>query len=332
MTLHVFNPEHDIALAANLSNFTAPRAGRQLRHDLANLPELWASDGDLILTDDVVTLSEVDNVEPWGWDRALCAELKRRGVSPEVLPNDKQLQRIRELSHRRTAAQLLQSLLVDGTVGEVVECHTIDEVLKFLQMHSRVVLKAPWSSSGRGVRFVSQQEGRLMLEGATPPVLQWAMNVQKAQGSLMAEPYYDKVEDLAMEFYADESGHIAYRGLSLFQTSSGAYTGNLLTTESSKEEFVNTYIPVSLLNVIRQKVQDNLLLEDYQGPFGIDMMIVRSEADKYLLHPCVELNLRRTMGHVALALHKKLNPEGRSNFRKVMRIVYNGQKYELKIE
>ena len=31
MTLHVFNPEHDIALASNLSNFTAPHAGRQLR-------------------------------------------------------------------------------------------------------------------------------------------------------------------------------------------------------------------------------------------------------------------------------------------------------------
>ena len=32
--LQIFNPEHDIALAANLSNFTAPHAGRQLRHDL----------------------------------------------------------------------------------------------------------------------------------------------------------------------------------------------------------------------------------------------------------------------------------------------------------
>lgn len=29
--LHIFNPEHDIALASNLSNFTAPHAGRQLR-------------------------------------------------------------------------------------------------------------------------------------------------------------------------------------------------------------------------------------------------------------------------------------------------------------
>ena len=53
MNLHIFNPEHDIALASNLSNFTAPHAGRQLRHDLGFLPEVWAEEGDCILVDDV---------------------------------------------------------------------------------------------------------------------------------------------------------------------------------------------------------------------------------------------------------------------------------------
>ena len=52
MTLHVFNPEHDIALASNLSNFTAPRAGRQLRHDLSFLPLFWAAEDDVVLVDD----------------------------------------------------------------------------------------------------------------------------------------------------------------------------------------------------------------------------------------------------------------------------------------
>ena len=52
MTLHIFNPEHDIALASGLSNFTAPHAGRQLRHDLGFLPALWAGEGDVVLVDD----------------------------------------------------------------------------------------------------------------------------------------------------------------------------------------------------------------------------------------------------------------------------------------
>ena len=48
MKIHIFNPEHDIALASNLSNFTAPHAGRQLRHDLGFLPAIWADEGDVI--------------------------------------------------------------------------------------------------------------------------------------------------------------------------------------------------------------------------------------------------------------------------------------------
>ena len=51
MTLHIFNPEHDIALAANLANFTAPHAGRQLRADLDFLPALWAQEGDQVLVE-----------------------------------------------------------------------------------------------------------------------------------------------------------------------------------------------------------------------------------------------------------------------------------------
>ncbi len=50
--LHIFNPEHDIALASNLTNFTAPHAGRQLRADLGFLPALWADEGDYVLVED----------------------------------------------------------------------------------------------------------------------------------------------------------------------------------------------------------------------------------------------------------------------------------------
>ena len=107
MTLHIFNPEHDIALASNLSNFTAPHAGRQLRNDLGFLPALWAKDGDSILVEHeesamkayrrvchrlsklgIADYSHVGNisfpqgeqniprlgissVHPWGWDKAI---------------------------------------------------------------------------------------------------------------------------------------------------------------------------------------------------------------------------------------------------------------------
>ena len=95
--LHIFNPEHDIALASNLANFTAPHAGRQLRADLGFLPVLWAKEGDVVLVENVehaqkasrrlrrcagvqfasVPPQEIDGIQVWGWDKALKAQLKR---------------------------------------------------------------------------------------------------------------------------------------------------------------------------------------------------------------------------------------------------------------
>jgi len=61
----------------------------------------------------------------------------------------------------------------------------------------------------------------------------------------------------------------------------------------------------------------------YRGPFGVDMMIVHGQQPA--LHPCVEINLRRTMGHAALML----TPTD-DDICRVMRIEYTGT-YTLKI-
>ena len=178
--LYVFNPEHDLALAANLSNFTAPHAGRQLRHDLGYLPALWAGDDDLILVDDVETAvraygrlrakvggtpkkfinasqlanEDITDVEPWGWDLALRAFLKRKGV--DVVPDEEQIEVIRDLSHRKHAVDLLRELQLPGCIGTSCCADTIFEIRDEIGLHGKVVVKAPWSSSGRGVRFLNE--------------------------------------------------------------------------------------------------------------------------------------------------------------------------------
>lgn len=319
-TLHIFNPEHDIALASNLANFTAPHAGRQLRSDLGFLPVLWADESDAVLVDNVEVAArtcqrlcrkmgktpcrfvdksqlshlDISRVEPWGWDLAMRALLKRSGVGERLLPTDGQLERIRLLSHRRTSAQLLPLLQTDGTIGEAYECTTTEQVAALKEQYGQVVVKAPWSSSGRGVRFD---------ENAA-----WVSNVIARQGSVMVEPYYNKVKDFGMEFERDKDGEVRYLGLSLFHTKNGAYIGNLLATENTKREQISRYISTELLDKIKQNIIENVRLDDYVGPFGIDMMIVNADGKskmndgRCLLHPCVELNLRRTMGHVALSM------------------------------
>ena len=65
MKLHIFNPEHDIALAANQECFTAPHAGRRLRTDLGFIPAFWASEGDMVLVDDVEAAIYVSSAMMW---------------------------------------------------------------------------------------------------------------------------------------------------------------------------------------------------------------------------------------------------------------------------
>ena len=360
MTIHIFNPEHDIALASGLSNFTAPHAGRQLRHDLGFLPAVWANEGDVVLVDDVeqaqrewrklvhrakaltgtgsllrlnpqfvpakqpVCSDQTTGIEPWGWNSALRAELMRRGIREQLMPTPPQLLTIRELSHRRTAAQLLPALRLEGTVGEAFECREADRVESLLQQHGQLVMKAPWSSSGRGLRFLAV--------GRTPFSMQarWFQNVVAAQGCVMVEPYYNKVKDFGMEFYSDGEGGISYLGLSLFHTANGAYTGNILATESTKSSMISAYLAETLLDDVREKIYSGLSTVfngKYRGPFGVDMMVCGShDDDGFLLHPCVEINLRCTMGHVALAL----SPND-DDVRRVMRIDYTDNYYKLRI-
>lgn len=343
MTLHLFNPEHDLALAANLSNFTAPHAGRQLRADLGFIPALWAAEDDRVLVESVedaerrflllahrpfhgfiekeqIRKEPITGVSVWGWDPAICAFLKRQGVEERLMPNEEQMATIRELSSRRYAMMLLSQLREPGTVGEAVMVSTTAEVERQLDVYGHIVVKAPWSSSGRGVRFMA---GTISSNDAG-----WVRNVIDRQGAVMVEPYYHKVRDFGMEFESDGEGRVTYLGLSLFQTSGGAYTGNILAGEDEKQEMISRYIPIDLFNTIQEKIcawTGALFEGKYQGPFGVDMMVVtRDDEEGFLLQPCVEINLRRTMGHVALSLTPFM--EG---LPKTMCVDYENNRYKI---
>ena len=61
----------------------------------------------------------------------------------------------------------------------------------------------------------------------------------------MVEPYYRKIMDFGMEFYSDGHGKVDYVGMSLFNTKNGAYTGNVIATETYKLDIIGKYITCS---------------------------------------------------------------------------------------
>ena len=70
------------------------------------------------------------------------------------------------------------------------------------------------------------------------------------------------------------------------------------------ERYLSSYVglePLLLLQKEMRRILETLLRDtEYQGYLGVDMMIYQdSESNCFLIHPCVELNLRMSMGMVA---------------------------------
>ena len=57
------------------------------------------------------------------------------------------------------------------------------------------------------------------------------------------------------------------------------------------------------------------LLPGYAGPLGVDAMVYRRMDGTLALRHVIELNVRMTMGRVALELQRKLAPAGWGAFR-----------------
>ena len=304
MKLHIFNPEHDLALAVNQPNYTAPHAGRQLRNDLAFIPALWADEGDFVMVDSIddaydkvrhlgyiynkvefITprqlegvfrdTMEIDSIHPWGWDKAIVSQLRHLGCPDIMLPTSENLDKIRSVSSREWAARHLQD-----HVDFVADVTKLKDVVS---RKGQAIIKSPWSSCGRGLRYVNssfsgvaQNSGITRLDNLDD-MEKWAANVIRHQGGVTVEPYYNKVKDFGLEFEMVD-GVVKYCGLSLFQTIKGAYAGNVLASEEEKEEILASYVSLDKLAQIRQHIIETLqpvLKSIYSGPFGVDMMIMR---------------------------------------------------------
>ena len=371
MRILIFNPENDLALASNDPHYTPPASARQMATDLQDLPRLWAGEDDLIIkrkepcgpSPGPSPVREGRKVSfdgcgsplpnrggagggavaggppllilPWGWSPLLVRQLRDGGIPEALLPTNKQMAAYRAFSSRETAVQLLQRLRTEwpepfgsGTLaGESAWCTSEANVLSAIEEYGgTAMLKAPWSGSGRGVHPVH----KLPLPKQTRL---WVRRTLQTQGGVEVEPLYHKVQDFAMEFWAEE-GHVRYEGLSLFETTAGGvYAGNLVASEEEKEARLTTYFSPTLLHDVKMHLT-NLLNEAnlptwYTGPLGIDMMIVNplnpkpsTQNSTPQLHPLVELNLRMTMGWVALQLTPP--SEGTGTFR----IVQQGGHYQ----
>lgn len=298
MILHYFNPGYELSAKRRQPLYTPTKPVRQLRHDLATLPIYYAAEGEGVLvpedlpmelrTERMVNRAETgDRIMPWG----AAPEVPGIGYDPEVM---------RRLASRERSLELWKKLYESSLFGPMMPPRRVSRESE-LPKEGRWVAKLDFSSSGRGVFFPrSTEELQEML---------------RRHQELYLEPWLDRVADRGYEFVRHSDGGIDYLGVHLFTTAQGRYGASLVAprevvleqlrrqpTTPSHEEYV-----AHLLE--RLQGYD---FHGYTGPFGIDTVVWR-DGDLLRLAPSVEINLRRTMGHVALELSRRYaGPSGQT--------------------
>ena len=333
-----------MALATNSLSYFPPRHIQQMEEDLALLPLWWAEEGDCVLTpynaiyrvgtnrtlelQDISVLSSLvasskdfySLFNIWGWSLALRHRLLHLGVPEAFLPTKEQLADIRTLSSRAFAAEYIHQLFDDAD-HEGWNTHLVGRGMRVLNsftepgeadssffiFHSSFIFKTLWSSSGRGV-FVYTPN--------TPFNTDRVSSAIRNQGGILIDDFYeDKLLDFALEFETTDAG-TRFLGYSIFEASSaGSYGGNIVAPQPYlRERILSTGISEELLDKVISYTTHrlgSLLAGRYQGVFGVDMLICRHEG-KTMLHPCIEINLRRNMGILAIDVYKRLSDNANS--------------------
>ncbi|MDR2118546.1 MAG: hypothetical protein LBP25_03305 [Tannerellaceae bacterium] len=266
---------------------------------------------------------------PWGMSRPaiyLFNELKRTyGLSMDIpIWKDEYT----ELTHRRTAAGCLaglQRLLPDMTFPPVpVFFSEVEAIEAYLHRHpGSFVLKAPYSSSGRGLLWLEENRLRDTDRKRIKGIL-------RTQGTISLEHILDKEVDFAFEFYSDGKGNVRYEGVSVFNTGTrGAYRGNKLQAQSALWGKLRTYTGEQTLQRIRQaltRVIAETLGTRYAGYIGVDMLVYR-EKESFAIHPCIEINLRYTMGMAAIRIFENCFDESAEGIFQILYEKNDGHAY-----
>lgn len=327
--IHLFNPQNDLALANGSPNFTAPKAAVDLACAGACLPMWYGQPGDCffgavndrwftnvsqtfsLAVEPTIRPRAGYGIEPWGWSAATRCLLENMGVSSAILPDKSTIEAWREFSSRVASAPVLSSLmaevpsLVDGRPDAFAPriATDVDEAMDIISTFGgRAMLKLPWSNAGRGQQDTAR---------TTPDeLLRRVGGMIARQGAIEISPYYDGILDFAMLF--DVNGFVGY---SLFTTDThGGWLENRLLSDTDIEELIMAKAATEVDFEVLRSVLSRLVAESarkvcYAGPSGVDFMVAKAP-DGSIVIPPVEINRRRTMGHVAHTLKQNILAPG----------------------
>ena len=266
---------------------------------------------------------DINRLLPWGWSPAAhkrlqplkrnCSDKFKRSPVFEWKPE------YRDFYSKKFGLSILRNLLEafpnetfisKEKTARVVT--TKEEFETLLSRWGKLMVKAPWSSSGRGLQPVTK----------TPvheKVWEKLLGIVNEQAYAIVEPYLNKVLDIAFQFEICD-GKIQFLGISNFTTDAkGQYTGNHLNglpdhVDLEIKTFIEQISPV-IINALMWVIENSELAKNYEGNFGVDALVFRDKNGDLKINPCLEINLRQNMGLLALQLEKLLPTDKHGTYK-----------------
>ena len=210
----------------------------------------------------------------------------------------------------------------EDSVGEVVK--NLEDVSKLLiefanRGYKNAIFKQNLSASGRGQRRLNCETG------LDEEDLAWLESI-KISGVL--EPKLNRLLDLSFLWRLSHgSNEPSYLGWTRPLIALGRrYEGTRLNSPLSENDVDERRLKRFLLanrgerlreiaDWLQPKVSQALVERKFAGYFGVDALVCTDGGEELKVKPLVELNPRMTMGHVALALKKRLAPGAEGEFR-----------------
>ncbi len=351
--IFLFNPTCEFAIANGSPNWQPNSLLQKMEADLSVLPLFFAKKNDFVLADKMPSSEFIENLQrtsveipnfilkneatsnqqfiqlpknkllPWGWSPAahqflfplkeLCSSEFRQSPVFNWKPEH------REITSRKFALDILTQVSKSINANFVLPselypkiCITQNDFENAIKQWGKIMVKAPWSSSGRGLQPITK----------TPvhqKVWEKVLGIVREQGYAIAEPYLNKVLDLAFLFEL-KKGKAGFLGISNFCTNQkGQYEGNYinglpLTTDKSIAEFAKT-VEREIREPLAKAIENSKMAVFYEGVFGVDTLVYTDESGKLKINPCLEINVRHTMGLLSLQLEKLVQPGIKGMFR-----------------
>lgn len=347
-SVHWFNPQAERSAASN----TATHDDSPLQQDLAYLPAYLTRQDDLLIMSAQPTpeflqqiqsygfhlpeilltqknhapiiTRKVNDLRPWAWtpdsvdffQQHLDTVTKPR--SAESLWNED----VRELFSKTWSAHWASKQCESHTDNWLAPSEVygqsaagIDELLQLRAHYAalgypNIVCKAPFGTAANGIRCL------LDGEAINPALQKWLDAAWVEQGTVLVEPWLDRVFDFSVQFEQRSSALKTIAFTRMVNNRRGQFSG-IITNGFCKG--LGTELTQFLMtrsdrgrprvfdiyeNDVATKLSAALKTKQFQGPLGIDAFVYRDAEQQLRLKTIVEINPRATMGRVAHKLEQ----------------------------